>query len=37
MKPDRTDAFDRRVRLTSAEQVDGEVLEILATALDQNT
>ncbi|MEW9873260.1 DUF5655 domain-containing protein [Arthrobacter sp. HS15c] len=30
------DAFDRRVRLTSLDQVDGELLEILAAALDQN-
>lgn len=30
------DAFDRRVRLTSADQVDEELLEILAAALEQN-
>ena len=30
------DAFDRRVRLTSLDQLDGELLEILAAALDQN-
>ena len=30
------DPFSRRIRLTSPDQVDGEVLEILATALEQN-
>ncbi len=30
------DPFDRRVRLTSVDQVDEELLEILARALDQN-
>jgi hypothetical protein len=34
-RPD--DPFDRRVRLTSVDQVDGELLDILAAALDQNT
>ncbi|MGX1159269.1 hypothetical protein FBY31_2363 [Arthrobacter sp. SLBN-100] len=31
------DPFTRRVRLTSEDQVDDELLEILATALDQNS
>ncbi|MHA7290551.1 hypothetical protein ACX80V_12995 [Arthrobacter sp. MDT3-24] len=31
------DPFDRRVRLTAVDQVDDELLEILARALDQNT
>lgn len=30
------DPFSRRIRFTSPDQVDGEVLEILATALEQN-
>lgn len=30
------DPFSRRIRLTSPDQVDGEVLEILAMALEQN-
>jgi hypothetical protein len=31
------DPFGRRVRLTSTDQVDDELLDILARALDQNT
>ncbi|WP_457964033.1 DUF5655 domain-containing protein [Arthrobacter sp. D1-29] len=34
VRPD--DAFDRRVRLTSVDDVDTEILDILAAALDQN-
>ncbi|MDR6416490.1 DUF5655 domain-containing protein [Pseudarthrobacter sulfonivorans] len=37
LKARADDPFVRRVRLTSAEQVDGELLDILALALDQNT
>jgi hypothetical protein len=37
LKARADDPFDRRVRLTAAEQVDGELLDILALALDQNT
>ncbi|WP_258061096.1 hypothetical protein [Arthrobacter sp. 4R501] len=37
LKARADDHFDRRVRLTSADQVDEELLEILARALDQNT
>jgi Domain of unknown function (DUF5655) len=31
------DPFTRRVRLTSADQVDAELLDILAVALEQNS
>lgn len=37
LKARADDPFDRRVRLTSVDQVDEELLEILARALDQNT
>ncbi|WP_426228318.1 DUF5655 domain-containing protein [Pseudarthrobacter sp. DSP2-3-2b1] len=37
LKTRADDAFGRRVRLTSLDQVDGELLDILAQALDQNT
>jgi hypothetical protein len=37
LKARADDPFVRRVRLTSAEQVDGELLDILALALEQNT
>jgi hypothetical protein len=37
LKARSDDPFDRRVRLTSVDQVDDELLEILAKALDQNT
>ena len=30
------DPFDRRVRLTAADQVDEDLLDVLAAALDQN-
>jgi hypothetical protein len=30
------DPFDRRVRLTAADQVDEDILDVLAAALDQN-
>jgi hypothetical protein len=30
------DPFDRRVRLTGADQVDEDLLDVLAAALDQN-
>jgi len=30
------DPFHRRVRVTSADQVDGELLAVLARALEQN-
>jgi hypothetical protein len=31
------DPFDRRVRLTAADQVDEDLLDVLAAALDQNS
>lgn len=37
LKTRADDPFGRRVRLTSVDQVDGELLDILARALDQNT
>lgn len=37
LKTRSDDPFDRRVRLTSVDQVDEELLEVLAKALDQNT
>jgi len=37
LKARSDDPFDRRVRLTSVDQVDDELLEILAKALEQNT
>ncbi|MCO4256264.1 DUF5655 domain-containing protein [Pseudarthrobacter sp. HLT1-5] len=37
LKARTDDRFDRRVRLTSVDQVDEELLEVLARALDQNT
>lgn len=37
LKARADDPFDRRVRLTAVDQVDEELLEILARALDQNT
>nr|WP_246223404.1 DUF5655 domain-containing protein [Pseudarthrobacter psychrotolerans] len=37
LKARADDPFHRRVRLTSVDQVDEELLEILARALDQNT
>lgn len=37
LKTRADDPFDRRVRITSLDQVDGELLDILAQALDQNT
>ncbi|MET1086732.1 MAG: DUF5655 domain-containing protein [Arthrobacter sp.] len=37
LKTRADDPFTRRVRLTAEEQVDAELLEILATALDQNS
>jgi hypothetical protein len=35
--PRADDPFTRRVRLTSEDQVDDELLEILAAARDQNS
>ncbi|WP_268760641.1 hypothetical protein [Arthrobacter sp. Soil762] len=37
LKARADDPFGRRVRLTSVDQVDEELLKILAKALDQNT
>jgi hypothetical protein len=36
-RPGAADPFTRRVRLTSVEQVDDELLDILAVALEQNS
>lgn len=35
VRPD--DAFDRRIRLRSVDDVDGELLDVLARALEQNS
>jgi hypothetical protein len=37
LKTRADDPFGRRVRLTSVDQLDGELLDILTRALDQNT